>query len=166
MTFTVVKRFFLPTLVLIPFACSSQATDPSWVNSGTINFPPQIDASNVVNSGTIQFNTSLPFESSNTHNYTNSGTIICSPGWLFDDVASNTGLRMPSDNFVNLNGGTISALDAVGVIFGLGPSSSVSYLWVSASNVVSKGTLSVGGSGWLKITGTNVNLARSALEVT
>jgi hypothetical protein len=39
-------------------------------------------------------------------------------------------------------------------------------LWINATNVVSKGTLSVGGSGWLRLIGTNIDVARSALEVT
>ncbi|HZR15985.1 MAG TPA: hypothetical protein VFE51_01545 [Verrucomicrobiae bacterium] len=142
------------------------ATDSIWVNSGTITFPPQIDASNFVNSGTIDINSSLPFETSSTRNYTNSGTMICTPGWIFDNAAPNTGIRKPANSFVNLNEGLIQSLDAGLFGFGGVNASSASYLWVSASNLVNKGTLSVGGNGWLRLVGTNVNVARSALEVT
>lgn len=146
--------------------CSIHATDSLWMNSGTITSAPQIDATNFVNSGTIDISTSLPFETSNTRNYTNSGTMICSPGWFFDHATGNSGERNSADSFVNLNGGVVQSLDGAGFVLAGGTASTPSYLWVSASNVVNKGTLIVGGNGWLKILGTNVNLARSALEVT
>ena len=41
-----------------------------------------------------------------------------------------------------------------------------SYLWVDSSNIINHGTLSVGANGWLKIVGSDVDLARGALEVT
>ena len=155
--------------------CSSFATDPLWENSATITTPPQIDASNFVNSGSLQIFSTLPFETAHTLNFTNSGTMISSPGWLFDDAAPDVGTRDLADNFMNLNGGLVQSLDAggsIGVILvvgggaiGLGTGAS-SYLWVNASNVVNKGTLSVGGGGWLRVVGTNVDMARGALEVT
>src|SRR5579883_396152 len=149
------------------------ATDSLWQNSGTINSAPQIDASNFVNTGSITIATTLPFETAHTLNFTNSGTMIGSPGWIFDDSAPNTGDREFARSFANLNGGLVQALDAAGIAvvivgggsIGTGVTSS-SYLWVDASNVVNKGTLSVGGGGWLKVVGTNVNMARGALEVT
>jgi hypothetical protein len=159
-------------LALALLTCHAWATDAYWINSGTISSAPQIDASNFINSGNINIRTALPFETSNTRNYTNSGTMSGSPGWFFDDAASNNGPRVPADNFVNLNGGTVQSLDVVGLVsttpvVGLGVSTTpVSYLWITASNIVNQGTLSVGGGGWLRITGTNVNLARSGLEVT
>ena len=146
------------------------ATDALWENSATITVAPQIDASNFVNTGTISINTTLPFETAHTLNFTNSGTMINSPGWLFDDSAPSTGNRQSADNFINLNGGLVQSLDSLGLAFvsiGIGTgTSSTSYLLVDASNVVNKGTLSVGGGGLLKITGTNVNMARGALDVT
>jgi hypothetical protein len=73
-----------------------------------------------------------------------------------------------SDSFVNLNGGTVEALDGGGQpsIIGFFQNVAPSYLWINATNVVNSGTLSVGGSGWLKIQATNVNAARGAFEVT
>ncbi|HZR19686.1 MAG TPA: hypothetical protein VFE51_20545 [Verrucomicrobiae bacterium] len=150
------------------------AADSIWLNTGTITTAPQIDATNFVNSGAITIASTLPFETSDTLNFTNSGTMFSIPGWFFDDSAPNLGVRRAADNFVNLNGGDIEAIDGGGfVVIGSGgaggggaSSSFPSYLFVDATNVVNKGTLAVGGNGWLKIRGTNVNLARSALEVT
>src|SRR5678816_1317293 len=52
-------------LLLVP--ASLRATDPSFVNSGVINFPVQIDAFNFVNSGDFFVNSALPFELSLIH---------------------------------------------------------------------------------------------------
>jgi hypothetical protein len=149
----------------------SRATDAIWENSGTINTAPQIDALSFFNSGVIEFGSTLPFETSNTRFYTNSGTMISSPGWFFDTASTDNGQRTSADSFVNLNGGVVQALDGGGFfVIGIGgfagASSTPSYLWVTATNVVNKGTLSVGGNGWLSVVATNVNMARGALEVT
>jgi hypothetical protein len=150
---------------LLPFR--TQAADAIWENSGTVTTAAQIDALAFVNSGTINIGTTLPFETSDTLNYTNTGTMIGAPGWFFDDAAPASGQKRSADNFVNLNGALIQSLDATafgsGIFLGLG--SSPSYLWVNATNILNKGTLSVGGNGWLRLIGTNVNVARSALEV-
>src|SRR6185437_5356172 len=102
-------------LCLLLAACLAQgslfATDSLWINSGIISSPPQIDAFNFVNSGTISVFSTLPFETSNTRNYTNSGTMISTPGWFFDDAAAQAGVRSASDNFVNLNDGSVTASD-------------------------------------------------------
>ena len=143
----------------------TQAADAVWDNSGTVTDPPQIDATNFVNSGVINVFTSLPFETSDTLNYTNSGTMIGSPGWFFLTSPSNTGHDRPAANFVNLNDGLVQARD--GGRYQIGTAiAPASYLVVAASNIVNKGTLSVGGNGLLNLRGTNVNVARSALEVT
>ena len=148
------------------------AADMVWSNSATITFPPQIDATNFINSGVISITTRDPFETSDTLNFTNSGTMIGSVGWFFDDAAPEHGPRRPSDNFVNLNQGLVEADDGAGGISFIigGPNLggslvSPSYLWINASNVVNKGTLRVGADGYLKIKGTNVDLSRSALDV-
>jgi hypothetical protein len=152
-------------LSLVP-ACL-HATDAFWINSGTITTPPQVDATNFVNSGTISISTSLPFESSNTRNFTNSGTMSGGPGWFLDDGPAGNGQRSMADSVINLNPGVIQSLDAGTLFFvGGGGASVASYLWVTASNIVNQGTMSVGGNGWLRLIGTNVNVSRSAIEVT
>lgn len=142
-----------------------RAADAIWENSASISSPPQIDATNFVNTGTMLVSGALPFETSDTHNFTNSGTMIGIPGWFFDNAAPNSGPRVPADNFVNLNTGSIQSLDGGGV-FTIGGIIPASYLWVAASNIQHSGTLSVGAQGWLRLTGTNIDAARSALEVT
>jgi hypothetical protein len=153
------------------FPLCAHGTDAFWINTGSIDFPPQIDASNFVNSGTINIATFLPFETSNTHNFTNTGTMTGQVGWLLDNSPANNGQRRLADNIVNLNPGVIAGLDGSGFITtngGGGSSISLfpSYLFASASNIVNKGLMSVGGNGWLKLIGTNINLSRGALEVT
>jgi hypothetical protein len=144
----------------------AQAADAVWDNSGTVTDPPQIDATNFVNSGLIDIFTSLPFETSDTLNYTNSGTMIGTPGWFFLTSPANTGHDRPAANFVNLNDGLVQAQDGGRLVTIGTASAAASYLVIAASNIVNKGTLSVGGNGLLNLRGTNVNLARSALEVT
>jgi len=164
----------LPVLALLAAAClpmCARATDDFWINTGFINFAPQIDATNFVNSGQMTIATRLPFETSNTRNFTNSGTMTGQVGWLLDYSPSNAGQRGLADNIVNLNTGTIQGLDGGGVITTNGVGQGAinlfpSYVWLSASNIVNKGLLSVGGNGWMKLVGTNVNVSRSALEVT
>src|SRR5260221_1804600 len=165
------RRLFLLLLSsLLP--CIVLAADSFWVNTGTITTPPQIDATNFVNSGDFNIFSTLPFETSDPLNFTNSGTMISTPGWFCEDPSPSSGLRSPSANFVNLNGGTVESRDGGGfVVIGSaggagGASSFPSYLLIDATNIINKGSLIVGGNGWLQIKGTNVNLARGALEVT
>ena len=148
-------RWFLPflllALVLVPF---SGVTQPlaTWINSGPITTPPQIDATNVVNSGTMNFYTSRPFTTSDTLNFTNSGTMIESAGWIFDCEPSSGGQSFSAANFDN----------QYGFIEGLFSSK----LWVSATNIINdNGVLEVDANGWLKLVGTNVSLSRSGVEV-
>ena len=89
------------------------ATDPIYINSGTINNAnlPNIDATNFYNSGSWNIYTApLPYQTANTLNYTNNGTMTGSVGWEFDYGTGSSGRRM-SANFVNGNGGTIQAMD-------------------------------------------------------
>lgn len=157
-------------LALALFPRCAHATDEFFINSGTITTAPQVDALNFVNSGTINILTSLPFETSNTRNFTNSGTMVGGVGWLLDNAPGNNGERHMADNIVNLNPGLIQGLDEGAVFFSLGGTggsvSFPSYVFLTGSNIVNKGTLSVGGNGWLKLSGNNVDVSRSALEVT
>jgi hypothetical protein len=154
------------TIVLGP---SSYATDTIWTNTGIITVPPAIDAVTVVNSGLIDIVTDLPFETSNTQNFTNSGTISAQPGWYFNNTPTTIGTRRPMANFVNQSDGLIQGLDAPATLFIIGlPGGATfpSYLWVEATNIVNRGRITVGAGGWLLLSGTNVNLARGGVEVT
>src|SRR5438046_1735705 len=94
-------------VALMPFAARS--VDQMYVNYGIVTTPPQIDALNFVNYGTFDFFTALPFETSDTINYTNYGRMIASPGWYFDTAPVEHGTRSLAQSFVNRNGGTIEA---------------------------------------------------------
>ncbi len=144
-----------------------RATDATWVNNGTIVTAPNIDAVSVINEagGVMNFVTSLPFETSNTRNYTNGGTMFGSVGWRFDNAPRNSsgqliGERKPADNFYNRSGASVVAQDGLLPSFNLG-----SYLLIQASNVINQGSLGVGAAGLLQIKGNGVNLSRSGLEV-
>jgi len=144
-----------------------QATLVTWVNNGTIVTAPNIDAVSVINEagGVMNFVTSLPFETSNTRNFTNAGTMIDSVGWRFDNAPRNSsgqliGARKPADNFHNRSGGVVVAQDGFLQTGFLG-----SYLLIQASNVINQGSLGVGAAGLLQVQGNSVNLSRSGLEV-
>ena len=87
-------------------ACAASGADALYQNDGvitfpgTVNFPPQIDATNFVNNGVFTINT-LPYETSDTLNYTNNGWMSSDVGFWFD--TQNTGVipRQMAGNFVN-----------------------------------------------------------------
>jgi len=145
----------------------SRATDLFWTNSGVINTPPQIDAVNFVNDGTMNLASLNPFETSNTRNFTNSGIMYSSPGWFFDHAPTLNGYRSSADNFVNLTSGEVRAFDpAGGFIIGLGGRVLLpSYLWVSATNIINRGVMGVGANGWMKLEGSTITMNRARLDV-
>src|SRR5437016_7627137 len=144
------KRFFtLGALTLMLLPCVSHATDEFYINNGTLDFPPQIDAINVINNGTFDFFTTYPFDTSNTQNFTNNGTMFGSVGFRFDNAPSVSGIRVPAASFRNRLAGTITSADGpifVGPDFGsleLTPS----FLEVSAANIHNEGILTAGSAG-------------------
>src|ERR1035437_3767227 len=166
------KRLLLSTLaglMLAPMAGMGAAS--SFTNFyGYLLTNPQIDATNVVNYGTISTATALPYETWDTYSFTNYGTWIGSSGFRFDTVSTATGRRTPAANFVNLNVGVVEALNYVPTTIPcelavIGPS----YLLVSATNIINHGlspaSFIVGPGGWIQLEGRNVDLKRSGLEV-
>jgi hypothetical protein len=159
------RLFFFFSLLLSPLAVMATVSITNF--TGTITTPPQVDATSFVNSGTWNiFTFQAPYETANTLNYTNTGTMKGSLGWEFDYGPLPLGGRGMSANFYNDNAGTIQAVDGYiynppNTLF----SNLVSYLLVSATNIVNKGTLIAGASGEMILTGTNVSLARSGLEI-
>src|ERR1035438_5016394 len=149
----------LLSLMLLP--CAVMATDPLYNNTGTIGNAnlPQVDATTFVNSGTWDIFTSpYLYETANTLNYTNSGTMLGSPGWQFDLNPSSTGQRTNSAIFFNDVPGTIEALE--GVI--INPINSLtftraSYLLISATNIVNKGVLRASAAGEIIMNTSGVN---------
>lgn len=147
---------------------AAQTPVDTYVNYGSVTVAPQIDAVNFINYGSFGISTAIPFETSDTLNYTNYGSLVGGVGWRFDYAPANAGVRQMAANFVNSNIGLVEADDLPGfLIQGFPNLASVtpSYLWVNATNIINQGTLSVGGNGWMLLVGTNVTLARSGVEV-
>ncbi|MGD1088590.1 MAG: hypothetical protein ABR955_07665, partial [Verrucomicrobiota bacterium] len=160
------KIFVLLCLALIPFVAA--ATQPIAIFTGQIgNPPPQVDATNFLNEGTWDISTPAPFETANTLNYTNEGSMVGSVGWSFGLSPATTGPQGMSASFFNDSPATIQADDG----FIANPSDGyadylVSYLSVSATNIVNKGALSAGAGGEIVLTGSNVTLTSSDVEIT
>mgnify|MGYP001556622662 FL=1 len=156
------------------------AADNLFQNDGIITYPgtevnpPVIDATNFVNTGTINISfTFLPakllqfYETSDTLNYTNTGLIMGNTGFQFDDQSSVSGTRRLSANFYNQ--GTISAgsidnlidpYDGLLGLFGYFPQ-----CFINATNIVSPGVVDVGVEGLIQFTGENVDLSAGTLYV-
>ena len=122
------KRWSFLSLVCLLGNPSVQAADEFYINNGTLFNPPQIDAINFINNGTFNISTvqvgpifpsqpSLPFETSNTTNFVNNGTMIGTPGWRFDNGAASDGQRRWATSFVNRLGGVVQAVDPLALIF-------------------------------------------------
>lgn len=162
---------------------ASGATADVYTNDAVVS-NPQINATTVVNSGTINVGTPLPFETWNTLNVTNTGTMVGSAGFRFDYKELGSNSNSPAANFVNLNAGMIQANDFpalyVALDTGAGwvpiPSCVVasvepSKLFISADNIVNRSvgangaSLLVGPNGGLHLDGNTIDLTRSGLEV-
>jgi hypothetical protein len=138
--------------VLAGFPVAVQATDSLYTSPATVTgTPPNVDATNFYNAGTWNIFTTDRFTTAHTLNYTNIGTMNGSVGWEFDWGPAIAGMRSPSANFVN-NSASASVYGS-------------DYLWVSATNIVNKGTLTASANGEIKLTGTSVDLHRSSVGI-
>jgi glucuronoarabinoxylan endo-1,4-beta-xylanase len=160
--------FGLALSPLAAMATDSTANITGTINSGNI---PQVDATNFVSSASWDIFTPAPYETANTLNYTNTGTMIGSVGWEFDFGSSTIahsfyGGPYLSANFFNGNGATIEADDSdIYNYYGYNGYYPASYVLVFATNIVNKGTLTAGANGEIVLTGTNVTLSRSAVAI-
>lgn len=142
-----------------------RAAQDTWINSGTILEAPVIDATNVINYGTISMSTVNLFDTSNTKNFTNSGSISGNIGFHFDTAPRNSsgqliGNRKPAAVFHNRNSGSVQALLGTTVAGFLS-----SQLRVEATNLINQGLMTAGADGLLQLTGTNVNISRSGVGI-
>src|ERR1044071_1645864 len=167
-----INRVFVPCMLCVMLLPQLvRATDAFYINNGTVTFPPQIDATNFINNGTFDIFTTIPFDTSNTQNFTNNGSMFGTVGFRFDNAPSISGLRKFAANFENRLTGTIAAQDSEVLLIGTNGNSSTgqilgpSYLFVYSTNVVNQGTLEAGAEGLLRLVGTNVDLSRSGIEI-
>ncbi len=154
---------FLTGLMLSPLM--ALGANSIAIFTGNITAAPQVNATSFYNAGTWNITTTAPFTTANTLNYTNVGTMNGSLGWEFDWGPDIAGQRSMSASFFNDSRGAITAAD--GTI--LNPESVynalASYLLISATNIVNKGTLAGGAAGEIVLAGVNVNLRRSVLAI-
>ncbi|TSA41898.1 MAG: hypothetical protein D4R57_00085 [Verrucomicrobiales bacterium] len=145
------KRYFLAVVLsalVLPFL--APATDGFYINSGTVTFPPQVDATNFVNNATITIATTLPYSTSNTENFTNRGSMTGNVGWQLDHAPTGSGLRRAATSLHNHPQGSITA--------------STQFL-IGATNLINEGIFTVGELGLMSLKGTNVNLKRGGIQV-
>jgi len=148
----------------MPIAAGAQSG--TYVSPSIVNSPPQVDAANFINAGIWNIATApYPFQTFNTLNYTNTGTMNGAVGWEFDEGPNPPGVRGWSANFFNDNNAAITASDLTFFLIQNDPVT-VSYLLVSATNLVNKGTLQAGPNGKLVLNGSEVNLSRSFIDIT
>lgn len=156
------RRFLLLTAVTVLAALTARSADDVYRNVGILDcneVAPQIDARTFINDGffcanlvansLFPPNSALPFGTSNTRWFTNNGTMQAFPGFELDFVGDD-GIHRLASSIVNGNGATL---------FG------TQFMLLSASNLVSRGLLEVGGSGLIQIRGGDVNLSRSGILI-
>ena len=138
---------------------------------GTLGYVPAIDATNFVNNSTFSINyTTLTlnnesFETSDSINFTNIGSMIANTGFNFDTRSTFTGLRTMAGNFYNpgsISCGSINDYNLnAGLIFFFG----YGYFNAWATNISNPGLVDVGANGLMQFTGQTVNLGRSRLTI-
>jgi hypothetical protein len=146
---------------------TAQGTISTWNSSdygSSFITPPQVDATNFVNTGVWNIATASPYTTAHTLNYTNKGTMTGAVGWEFDQGPLAGGGRGWSANFFNDNNTAISAFSGSIANFTL-QLVPQSHLFVSATNIVNKGVLTASADGEIVLKGKNVLLSRSVLNI-
>ena len=82
-------------------------------------------------------------------------------GWQLDHAPSGNGIRRAAAVFHNHPQGTLTASDGIVLAGLLFNNTSTSQLFISATNLVNEGILTVGELGLMSLKGTNVNLKRT-----
>ncbi len=155
----------------------SVLADPvaTYVNAGKV-INPVVDATNFVNRGQITVSSyDAPWDSQNTLNVTNIGTMEGSVGFRFDHVFNDQGLgyRGTLSNFVNT--GYIEAFDGGGLLSFFGSANSInlssiygddhSSVEIKADYVRNTGSIYSGANGIISIEGNKVDLAGGTLGI-
>jgi hypothetical protein len=117
-----------------------------YVNNAVVANAPNIDATNFINNNSFTSLSGSLYETTDTLNYTNNGTMNGSGGFLFDTLTfGSPGGRSMASSFYNP--GSITGAEII----------------VSATNLVSPGTLNEGENGLIQLTGQNVDLSYATL---
>ncbi|MGD0744878.1 MAG: hypothetical protein ABSA45_06955 [Verrucomicrobiota bacterium] len=145
------------------------------VIGNTVPFPPNIDATNFVNKGLVEILVApLPYATSHTLNFTNTGEMLGAIGWEFDYGPLSSGGRGMAASFYNgnYNPSSTPVSGLIESVSGLLPNPILSiftgyqgYLWVSATNIINKGYLAADAASEIKLAGTNVDLSRSFVQI-
>ena len=169
-------KYLLSIVAGLAFTAGVSA-DPqaTYINAGKVT-NPVVDATNFVNRGQITVSSyDAPWDSQNTVNVTNIGTMEGSVGFKFDYVYNSQGLgyRGSLSNFVNT--GLIEAFDGGGLLSFFGSASSVnasslfgddhSSVEIQSDNVRNTGSIIAGANGIISIDGGKVDLAGGTLSI-
>ncbi len=172
------KRIFTISLALVWCNLTFAAPSPLFFNAGVITNALPIDATTFLNLGSFTniITDEFPYSTHNTLYFTNRGTMIGSVGFQLDTILDtvSTPPRRPLSSFYNGNGALISGVDNSASFLGFGgvgrngfffggAAGTASFVKISATNLVNRGTLSVGTVGLMQLTGTTVDIARGSL---
>jgi hypothetical protein len=158
-------------------------SDGNFNPDGTFSYlcPPQDpsqDATNFVvnNSFTIDFNSlsvnNELYETYDTVNYTNNGTLMANTGFKFDTQPSSGAANamagtfynagtVYSDSITNLSGSLIDGIGVINELFFGG--AGTTEIW--ATNVVNSGLVDVGDDGFIQVTANNADFTGGQLNV-
>jgi len=131
---------------------------PLFVNDRFLSEAQNIDATAVLNRGTMNFvsaNSMIELDFQNTQYYTNRGTMNGIPGWRFD-FTDELGNRGDAEWFINEAGGTVT---------GSSSGSTAGGVAIQAKNIVNYGTITASSDSAIRIEGDNIDLSRSLTSV-
>ena len=168
------KRFLVTTFLVALGVNTSLHAQPqaSYINTGSVTVPVNIDATNFLNLGTIDFSSSAStYSFYDVVNYTNKNSMVSSLGWIFDTTPSALGSESAANVFVNTSPAIISSTSPSVRYFDvrgfplftpqlIGPA-----LKVWANNLTNQGTLHSGVGGLISLSGKNVNLKGGLLDM-
>ena len=143
-------------------------------NEAVVQCPPQIapqvDATTFFNNNQFIINftnysftppypSPLPYETSDTLNYTNTpvGFMSCNMGFRMEHLNSQTAQRGPAALFYNAGTINCGTVDTINMLYG------GARVLVSATNVINRGTLDMGFESLLSLKGRDVDLSRGTV---
>lgn len=182
------KRILSSFCLVLASVASLVAQPSGYTNNQTVLYPGnvtaqalQIDALSFVNNGSYNiklsggFGGTTLFQTSDTLNFINNGTMICNPGFDFQTWPSSSGTPHMASSFVNSgangnNGGVISCLgfdpaNQFHVVNYSGNNNLQSQLIISATNIQNSGVLSMDNHGLIRIEGQNIDLSRGKISM-